>query len=109
MSSVPLRGSAAAPLVTLAAELYGTRPPAERLHPGQPLRFEQVDGRRAVLLDLPFAEKGEVDVARRSSELILTLGPYRRAMTLPDSLVDRPVREAKLRDGTLMVVFGDPT
>ena len=96
-------------LVTLAAELYGTRPPAERLHPGQPLRFEQVDGRRAVLLDLPFAEKGEVGVARRGSALILTLGPYRRAMTLPDSLVDRPVREAKLRDGTLMVVFADPT
>jgi HSP20-like domain found in ArsA len=30
-------------------------------------------------------------------------------MTLPDSLVDRPVREAKLQDGTLTVVFRDPT
>ncbi len=93
----------------LAAELYGTRAPAERLHVGQPLRFERVDGRRAILLDLPFAEKGEVDVARRGSELIVTLGPYRRTLTLPDSLVERPVREAKLRDGTLTVVFGDPT
>ncbi len=96
-------------LTTLAAELYGSRAPAERLHPGQPLRFERVDGRRAILLDLPFAEKGEVDVGRRGGELIVTLGPYRRVMTLPDSLIDRPVREAKLRDGTLTVVFGDPT
>ena len=96
-------------LTTLAAELYGSRAPAERLHPGQPLRFERVDGRRAILLDLPFAEKGEVDVGRRGGELIVTLGPYRRVMTLPDSLIDRPVREAKLRDGTLAVVFGDPT
>ena len=79
------------------------------IHVGQPLRFERVDGRRAILLDLPFAEKGEVDVGRRGSELIVTLGPYRRALTLPDSLIDRPVREAKLRDGTLTVVFGDPT
>jgi len=93
----------------LAAELYGTRAPAERLHVGQPLRFERVDGRRAILLDLPFAEKGEVDVARRGSELIVTVGPYRRTLTLPDSLVERPVREAKLRDGTLTVVYGDPT
>jgi len=96
-------------LKTLAVELYGSRAPAERLHVGQPLRFERVDGRRAILLDLPFAEKGEVDVGRRGSELIVTLGPYRRALTLPDSLVERPVREAKLRDGTLTVVFGDPT
>ena len=95
-------------LTRLAAELYGDRPPAARLHDGQPLRFERVDGRRAIVLDLPFAEKGELDVGRRGSELLITLGPYRRALTLPDSLVDRPVREAKLRDGTLTVVFGDP-
>ncbi len=94
-------------LAQLAAELYGDRPPAARLHAGQPLRFDRVDGRRAIVLDLPFAEKGELDVGRRGSELLITLGPYRRVMTLPDSLVDRPVREAKLRDGTLTVVFGD--
>ena len=96
-----------AALSRLAAELYGDRPPAARLHVGQPLRFERFDGRRAIVLDLPFAEKGELDVGRRGSELLITLGPYRRVMTLPDSLVDRPVREAKLRDGTLTVVFGD--
>ncbi len=96
-----------AALSRLAAELYGDRPPAARLHVGQPLRFEQSDGRRTIVLDLPFAEKGQVDVGRRGSELLITLGPYRRVMTLPDSLVDRPVREAKLRDGTLTVVFGD--
>jgi arsenite-transporting ATPase len=95
-------------LTLLAAELYGGRPPAARLHDGQPLRFERVDGRRAIVLDLPFAEKGELDVGRRGSELLITLGPYRRAMTLPDSLVDRPVRAARLRDGTLTVVFEDP-
>ena len=96
-----------AALARLAAELYGDRPPAARLHAGQPLRFDRVDGRRAIVLDLPFAEKGQLDVGRRGSELLITLGPYRRVMTLPDSLVDRPVREAKLRDGTLTVVFGD--
>ena len=94
-------------LVRLAVELYGDGPPAARLHAGQPLRFDRVDGRRAIVLDLPFAEKGQLDVGRRGSELLITLGPYRRVMTLPDSLVDRPVREAKLRDGTLTVVFGD--
>jgi len=95
-------------LTELAAELYGTTAPAALLHAGRPLRFEEVDGRRAIVLDLPFAEKGELDVGRRGSELLVTLGPYRRALTLPDSLLEQPVREAKLRDGTLTVVFGDP-
>jgi arsenite/tail-anchored protein-transporting ATPase len=95
-------------LTELAAELYGGAAPAAQLHPGRPLRFEQVDGQRAVVLDLPFAEKGDLDVGRRGSELLVTLGPYRRALTLPDSLLEHPVREAKLRDGTLTVVFGDP-
>jgi arsenite-transporting ATPase len=94
-------------LAELAREIYGDRAPAARLHGGRPLRFEEVDGRRAVVIDLPFVEKGELDVGRRGSELLVTLGPYRRALTLPDSLVEQPVREAKLRDGTLTVVFGD--
>ncbi|HYF44716.1 MAG TPA: ArsA family ATPase, partial [Acidimicrobiales bacterium] len=95
-------------LTELAAEVYGDAVPAARLHGGRPLRFEEVDGRRAVVIDLPFADKGDLDVGRRGSELLITLGPYRRALTLPDSLLEHPVREAKLRDGTLTVVFGDP-
>ena len=95
-------------LTELAAEVYGDTPPSARLHEGQPLRFERVaDGRRAILIDLPFVGKGELDVGRRGSELLVTLGPYRRALTLPDSLLDLPVSEAKLREGTLTVVFGE--
>ena len=94
-------------LADLAAEVYGDRPPAARLHEGHPLRFERGDGQRTVVLDLPFVEKGEVEVGRRGHDLLVTLGPYRRALTLPDSLVDLPVRNAELRDGTLRVVFGD--
>ena len=96
-------------LAELAAEIYADAVPSARLHEGHPLRFERVEGRRALLLDLPFVEKGELDVGRRGSELLVTLGPYRRAITLPDSLLDLPVREAKLREGTLTVVFGDPS
>lgn len=92
----------------LAVELYGDRDPAARLHTGSPMRFERLDGQRTVVLDLPFVERGDLDVGRRGEELLITLGPYRRALTLPDSLVERPVREARLRDGTLTVVFGEP-
>ncbi len=94
-------------LAELAAELYGDRPPAASLHAGRPLRFERSEGRRTVVLDLPFADRADLDVGRRGAELLITVGPYRRVLTLPDSLVERPVREANLRDGTLTVVFGE--
>lgn len=92
----------------LAAEVYGDMSPAALLHEGTPLRFDRVDGRRAVILDLPFAERGDLDVGRKGDELLVRVGPYRRALTLPDSLRERPVRDASLREGTLTVVFGEP-
>jgi arsenite/tail-anchored protein-transporting ATPase len=93
----------------LAEEVYGAGAPEALLHHGTPMRFERVEGGgRAVVLDLPFAEKGDLDIGRRGDELLVRVGPYRRALTLPDSLLELPVRDAKLRDGTLTVVFGEP-
>ena len=57
-------------------------------------------------IDLPFAERGELDVARHAGELLVRVGPYRRAVALPDSLRRRPITSAALRDGTLRVAFG---
>jgi arsenite-transporting ATPase len=94
-------------LRALAEEVYGDRPPAERLHDGTPLRFDRGDDGWRLCLDLPFAERRELDVGRRGDELVVTVGPYRRVLSLPDSFLDRPVSEARLRDGTLTVVFGD--
>jgi arsenite/tail-anchored protein-transporting ATPase len=95
-------------LRSLATEVYGSSAPEAVLHQGSPLRFERVDGRRAVVLDLPFADRRDLEVGRRGDELLVRVGPYRRALTLPDSLRECPVRDARLRDGTLTVVFGEP-
>ena len=35
----------------------------------------------------------------------MTVGTYRRALLLPDSLVDRTVTKATVRDGRLTVTF----
>ena len=57
-------------------------------------------------LELPFADRADVDVARRGDELLITAGPYRRALVLPDTLRRRAVTGASLRAGTLEVAFG---
>jgi arsenite-transporting ATPase len=92
-------------LRAFGGSLYGERDPAARMHEGTPLRVEARGDDVVLLLDLPFADHDELDLGRHGDELIVTVGPYRRAIVLPDSLQRRSVAGAKLRDGTLTVTF----
>jgi arsenite-transporting ATPase len=56
-------------------------------------------------LQLPFADHDDLDVGRKDDELLVRVGPYRRALLLPDSLRRRAITDATLRQGKLRVVF----
>jgi arsenite/tail-anchored protein-transporting ATPase len=88
-----------------ATELYGDTDAAAVHHRGETMRVETVDGAHCLVLALPFGERGEVDLGRRDDELMVSVGPYRRAVVLPDSLRRRDVASARLRDGELVVEF----
>lgn len=89
----------------MGSALWAGRDPAAAQVVGRPLRLE-ADGDDLVLsLELPNAERGEVEVDRLADELIVTVGPLRRTLVLPDSLRRREVGAAALRDGTLRVRF----
>lgn len=85
--------------------LYGEADPAAVLHRERPMRIEHRDGDYVLELELPFADKGELDLGRRKDELLVRVGPYRRALMLPDTLRSRNVVNATLSGGTLRVVF----
>jgi len=91
----------------VAEELYGDDDPTDRLSKVDPLRVvDEVDSDDvALVLTVPLAEKGEVDVMRHDDELFVTIGPYRRSLVLPDSLKRRRIKRAKLEAGELRVVF----
>jgi len=88
-----------------AEEVYGDRDPASRLHLGQPLRITRRGARTTLTLELPFADREDLELGRRGDELLVRVGPYRRAVTLPDSLRGKRVTDASLRQGRLRVVF----
>ncbi len=94
-------------LAAFAAHLYRDHDPLAMLHPGEPLTLA-VDGQggHELRLDLPFVDSGDLEVARVADELLVRVGPYRRALVLPDSLRRRTVTSAVLRDGALRVTFG---
>ena len=88
------------------AHLYGDLDPATVLHEGEPLRITTRANGYELALDLPFADRDDLEVGRHGDELLVRVGPYRRSVMLPDSLRRRSVTAASLRDGRLRVTFG---
>ncbi|MCU1356270.1 MAG: Arsenical pump-driving ATPase [Acidimicrobiales bacterium] len=90
--------------------LYGDLDPAAVLHPGEPMEVTRKGTGYELTIELPFADKDELELGRRDDELLIRVGSHRRALLLPDSLRRRPVGAASLRDGRLRVTFaGDRT
>ena len=87
------------------ARVYGEQDAAGILHRGQPLEITRRAGRTTLSIDLPFADRDDLELGRRGDELLVRVGPYRRAVTLPDSLRTRPVADASLKQGRLKVTF----
>jgi arsenite-transporting ATPase len=90
-----------------ADALYGEVDPSAVLHDGEPMRVERRrDGDAFVLsLALPFADKDDLEVGRKHDELFIRVGPYRRALLLPDSLKRRVVTGAAFADDRLEITF----
>ena len=95
-------------LRAFAREVYGDLDPAAVLHDSDPLRIKKKGEGYLLTQELPFADRDDLEVARRGDELLVRIGPYRRAILLPDSLRRREVTGAELRKGKLRVTFGPP-
>ena len=94
-------------LTGFGAVLYGSRDPAGRLADVPPWTFEARDGAVVVVLRVPGVERSEVDLAVAGTDLLVAVGPHRRAVALPDSLRRRTVAGARLVDGRLEVELVD--
>jgi arsenite-transporting ATPase len=96
-----------AALRVFADALYGDEDPTARFGAGEPMRVRR-QGRAMVLeVDLPFSERDDVELGRTGDELLVRVGPYRRALVLPDALRKRTVTGARLDGGRLAVTFED--
>jgi len=93
-------------LSEFGAQLYGELDPTAILHHDTPLKVESTAEGYVLHIALPFAERDELELGRNGSELLVRVGPHRRALLLPDALARRPVASAALRDGRLDVEFG---
>jgi arsenite-transporting ATPase len=92
-------------LKRMAAATYGDRDPAEHFVTVSPQRIEK-DGAEYVLsLKVPFVDRSAVDLSRHNGELYVTVGNYRREISLPRVLAQRDTAGAAIQDGELRVRF----
>jgi len=56
-------------------------------------------------LKVPFVDKSAVDLSRHNGDLYVTVGNYRREITLPRVLARRETAGASIEDGELRVRF----
>lgn len=72
-----------------------------------PLRVTRDTGGAVLRLRLPLVTGAEVDLGRNGGELVVTVGPYRRLLSLPAGLARLRVGGARVREGELQVRFED--
>jgi arsenite-transporting ATPase len=89
--------------------LYGDVDAATVLHRDEPLGFAREGDGYVMRMFLPFADREDLELGRHDGELQLRVGPYRRAVVLPDSLSRRGVVGATLNGDWLEVTFSKDT
>jgi arsenite-transporting ATPase len=89
-----------------ADALYRDLDPTGILHRGEALEVISRGEALVLRLALPFVDRDDLDVGRRDGELLVRVGPHRRAIMLPDSLRRREVVGAAMVSSWLEVTFG---
>ena len=92
----------------IGTALFGDGDPTAVFYRGEPYRVNRENGMYVLQVELPFTERGELQLSRRSDELVLQVGSWRRTLLLPRALVDAPTKGAKMDDGTLRIQFEAP-
>ena len=95
-------------LAEMADSIFQGEDPAAHYHKAVPQTLKKVGTNYELRLALPFAGKDEVDITHREGELFVTVGPYKREITLPRVLNGKKVTRGKLDEGVLRITFGAP-
>ena len=88
----------------LAASLYGDSvDPAAVTRTERPYSFVRKDGTYQVRVHIPFAQKGEIGLFKKDTDLIVEVGTLRRHIGLPTSMSALEPASARLEDNVLVV------
>src|ERR1035438_309099 len=94
-------------LAEMGESIYGDRDPSQIFYHAVPQRIRKVGDTYELQLHLPFVGKEDVDIKHREGELFVSVGPYKREISLPRVLNGKRVTKGRLDEGMLSVTFAD--
>ena len=94
-------------LAALAQELYAGDDPLSMVTGRPAYRLRRCEGGAVVRLSLPLVSRADVDLARNGDDLVVTVGSYRRLITLPSGLARLRIAGARVEQGELQVRFAE--
>ncbi len=94
-----------AALTRLAEDVYAGSDPLAPPRGAGPFRVTRTTAGAVLHLSLPFVTRAEVGLARNGDELVVSVGSYRRLLTLPAGLARLQVAGAGVEEGELRVRF----
>ncbi|HXH77990.1 ArsA family ATPase [Nocardioides sp.] len=96
-------------LTELAREVYADCDPLAVPEGNGPFRVTRTGSGAVLHLALPHVTRDDVDLARHGDELVVSVGSYRRLLTLPPGLGRHRVAGARMAQGELQVRFEEGT
>ena len=94
-------------LLEVARSVYGDTDPLARGADRAPMEVRSGEGGPVLLMPLPLADRDDVRLARKGDELVVSVGSYRRLLTLPSGVSRHRVVGARVHGGELQVRFAD--
>jgi arsenite-transporting ATPase len=92
-------------LEMLAEQLFGDSDPSQVYTTEKSMEIFSKDGVDQLSLKLPFSSKDQVELYKSNDVLIVTVGWYKRSVSLPYSLVKKEAHKAEFKDGRLVISF----
>lgn len=92
-------------VTTLAREVYAGTDPLASGTGRAPFRIRRTEAGAVLRLSLPLVSRADVDLARNGDDLVVTVGSYRRLLTLPSGLARYRIAGARVEQGELQVRF----
>jgi len=92
-------------LSELGQELYGELDPLAKLSDRPALQIITDGDESTVRLPANGVDREDISLDRKADRLVVTLGPHRHNVPLPDRLCDQKVVRAGLADGHVEIVF----
>ncbi|MHB1576557.1 MAG: ArsA family ATPase [Candidatus Dormibacteria bacterium] len=90
----------------LGRSLFGDTAPEAILYEAKSQALRKVGDEYVLSMKIPFVSREQVELTQKDDELYISVGPYKREISLPRVLRGKETRSAHLEDGQLMVHFG---